>query len=42
VLAAMIDGVLQVSGQAYSLRDAALAQADLEAGLTTGALYLRP
>jgi len=42
VLAAMIDGVLQVSGKAYSLQDAALAQADLEAGRTTGALYLRP
>ena len=42
VLAAMTDGVLQVSGTAYSLRDAALAQADLEAGRTTGALYLRP
>jgi NADPH2:quinone reductase len=42
VLAAIADGVLQVSGQAYSLRDAARAQADLEAGLTTGALYLRP
>ena len=42
VLAAMTDGVLQVSGTAYSLQDAALAQADLEAGRTTGALYLRP
>jgi len=42
VLAAMDDGVLQVTGKAYSLRDAALAQADLEAGRTTGALYLRP
>ncbi|SFJ29873.1 quinone oxidoreductase [Bradyrhizobium sp. Gha] len=42
VLAAISDGVLQVSGTAYSLRDAALAQADLEAGRTTGALYLRP
>lgn len=42
VLAAMADGVLQVTGKAYSLRDAALAQADLEAGRTTGALYLRP
>lgn len=42
VLAAMTDGVLQVSGTAYSLRDAARAQADLEAGRTTGALYLRP
>lgn len=42
VLAAMADGVLQVTGKVYSLRDAALAQADLEAGRTTGALYLRP
>ncbi|KJC54852.1 alcohol dehydrogenase [Bradyrhizobium sp. LTSP849] len=42
VLAAMVDGVLHVTGKAYSLRDAALAQADLEAGRTTGALYLRP
>ena len=42
VLAAMSDGVLQVSGAAYRLRDAAQAQADLEAGRTTGALYLRP
>ncbi|MDH6264004.1 quinone oxidoreductase [Bradyrhizobium sp. BR13661] len=42
VLAAIGDGVLQVSGKAYSLRDVALAQADLEAGRTTGALYLRP
>ncbi|MDA9431277.1 quinone oxidoreductase family protein [Bradyrhizobium sp. CCBAU 51627] len=42
VLAAITDGVLQVSGKAYSLRDAALAQGDLEAGRTTGALFLRP
>lgn len=42
VLAAMADGVLQVAGSAYSLQDAAQAQADLEAGRTTGALYLRP
>jgi NADPH2:quinone reductase len=42
VLAAMVDGVLQVTGKAYSLQDAALAQADLEAGRTTGALYLKP
>lgn len=42
VLAAMVDGVLQVTGRAYNLRDAALAQADLESGRTTGALYLRP
>lgn len=42
VLAAMADGVLQVTGKVYSLRDAVLAQADLEAGRTTGALYLRP
>jgi NADPH:quinone reductase len=41
-LAAIADGVLQLTGRAYSLRDAALAQADLEAGRTTGALYLIP
>jgi NADPH:quinone reductase len=42
VLAAMADGVIQVTGRAYNLQDAALAQADLESGRTTGALYLRP
>jgi NADPH2:quinone reductase len=42
VLAAMVDGVIQVSGTAYRLQDVAVAQADLEAGRTTGALYLRP
>ncbi|MBR0726125.1 quinone oxidoreductase family protein [Bradyrhizobium manausense] len=42
VLAAMAGGVLEVTGKAYDLRDAALAQADLESGHTTGALYLRP
>jgi NADPH2:quinone reductase len=42
VLAAIADGVIQVTGRAYHLQDAALAQADLESGRTTGALYLRP
>lgn len=42
VLAALADGVLEVTGKAYNLRDAALAQTDLESGHTTGALYLRP
>ena len=42
VLAAMVDGVIQVTGRAYDLQDVALAQADLESGRTTGALYLRP
>lgn len=42
VLAAMADGVLQLTGTAYSLPDVARAQADLESGRTTGGLYLRP
>ena len=42
VLAALTDGVLRLSGSAYRLRDAARAQADLEAGRTVGALYLKP
>jgi NADPH2:quinone reductase len=42
VLAAMTEGVLRLTGRAYQLRDVALAQADLEAGRTTGALYLKP
>lgn len=42
VLAALTDGVLRLAGNAYPLRDAARAQADLEAGRTVGALYLKP
>lgn len=42
VLAAMVDGVLRVTGSVYALADAARAQTDLEAGRTTGALYLKP
>jgi NADPH:quinone reductase len=42
VLAALADGVLRSTGIAYGLRDAARAQADLEAGRTAGALYLVP
>ena len=42
VLEALVGGVLQMSGTPYRLRDTAQAQADLEAGRTTGALYLKP
>ena len=42
MLEALTSGVLQMSGTAYRLRDVAQAQADLEAGRTTGALYLKP
>jgi len=42
VLLAVADGVLQMTGKAYGLHDAALAQSDLEAGRTTGGLYLKP
>ena len=42
VLAALRDGALRLAGNAYPLRDAARAQADLEAGRTVGALYLKP
>jgi NADPH2:quinone reductase len=42
VLEALAGGVLQPTGTAYRLRDAAQAHADLEAGRTTGALYLKP
>lgn len=42
VLAAVAEGVLGSTGKAYDLSDAARAQADLETGRTTGALYLRP
>ncbi|MDN3276005.1 quinone oxidoreductase [Frankia sp. RB7] len=42
VIAALTDGILRSTVHAYSLRDAARAQADLEAGRTTGALYLLP
>ncbi|HEY8335403.1 MAG TPA: quinone oxidoreductase [Tardiphaga sp.] len=42
VLKALSAGVLQVSGQAYPLAEAARAQSDLEAGRTSGSLYLVP
>jgi NADPH2:quinone reductase len=42
VLAGIEDGVLSVSGQSYPLSEAARAHADLEAGMTSGALYLKP
>jgi NADPH2:quinone reductase len=42
VLAAVENGVLKVAGQSYPLSEAARAHADLEAGRTSGALYLKP
>jgi NADPH2:quinone reductase len=42
VLAGIESGVLKVSGQSYPLSEAARAHADLEAGRTSGALYLKP
>ena len=41
-LAGIEDGVLSVAGQSYPLGKAARAHADLEAGVTSGALYLKP
>ncbi|MGA2995949.1 quinone oxidoreductase family protein [Bradyrhizobium sp.] len=40
VLAGIEDGVLSVAGQSYPLSEAARAHADLEAGVTSGALFL--
>jgi NADPH2:quinone reductase len=42
VLAGIENGVLRVAGQSYPFSEAARAHADLEAGLTSGALYLKP
>jgi NADPH2:quinone reductase len=42
VLAGIEKGILRVSGQSYPLVEAARAHADLEAGRTSGALYLKP
>jgi NADPH:quinone reductase len=42
VLAGIESGILSVSGQSYPLGEAARAHADLEAGRTSGALYLTP
>jgi NADPH2:quinone reductase len=41
-LAGIESGILSVRGQAYPLSEAARAHADLEAGRTSGALYLKP
>ena len=42
VLAGIENGVLTVAGRSYPLSEAARAHADLEAGVTSGALYLKP
>ena len=42
VLAGIEDGVLSVAGQSYPLSKAARAHADMEAGVTSGALYHKP
>jgi NADPH2:quinone reductase len=42
VLAGIESGILSVSGRSYPLGEAARAHADLEAGRTSGALYLKP
>ncbi len=42
VLAGIENGVLRVAGQSYPFSEAARAHADLEAGRTSGALYLKP
>jgi NADPH2:quinone reductase len=42
VLAGIESGILKVAGKSYPFSDAARAHADLEAGRTSGALYLRP
>jgi NADPH2:quinone reductase len=42
VLSKIERGILSVSGQPYPLGEAARAHADLEAGRTSGALYLKP
>jgi NADPH2:quinone reductase len=42
VLEILADGVAPLVGQAYPLAEAAAAQGDLEAGRTTGCLYLTP
>jgi NADPH:quinone reductase len=42
VLAGIESGILKVSGQSYPLGEVARAHADLEAGRTSGALYLKP
>jgi NADPH2:quinone reductase len=42
VLAGIARGILGVAGQSYPFSEAARAHADLEAGRTSGALYLKP
>jgi len=42
VLAGIEEGILSISGRSYPLAEAARAHADLEAGRTSGALYLKP
>jgi NADPH2:quinone reductase len=42
VLSGIESGLLRVSGQSYALSEAARAHADLEGGVTSGALYLKP
>ena len=42
VLAGIARGILGVAGRAYPFSEAARAHADLEAGRTSGALYLKP
>ncbi|MGP0092093.1 MAG: quinone oxidoreductase family protein [Xanthobacteraceae bacterium] len=42
VLAALGDGTLRATGRAYRLAEASRAHAELEAGRTTGSLYLVP
>lgn len=42
VLAALAEGILQGTGTSYRLSEAAQAHTDLEAGRTSGALYLLP
>jgi NADPH2:quinone reductase len=42
LLAALADGLRPTIGRAYPLAEAAQAQADLEAGRTTGSIYLVP
>ena len=41
-LAGIQNGILRIAGQSYPLHEAARAHADLEAGRTSGALYLTP
>jgi NADPH:quinone reductase len=42
VLSALQDGILRSAGTPYRLSDAAQAHANLEAGQTSGSLYLVP